>query len=108
MKTLWIFVSELEKQKLFLVGNDLCVSKISAFSGEKLPNSFEKLTFLELKNATIRYAKALRALGVREGDRVCGYMPNCFECVIAMLATASLGAVWSSTSPDFGVMVRVH
>src|SRR5262249_45203386 len=42
-------------------------------------------------------------LGVGVGDRVAGYLPNMPEAVIAMLATASLGAVWSSCSPDFGV-----
>ena len=48
-------------------------------------------------------AAALRALGVVEGDRVVGYIPNCPEAIEAMAATAALGAVWSSTSPDFGV-----
>lgn len=38
---------------------------------------------------------------------ILGYMPNCPECVVAMLATASLGAVWSSSSPDMGNMVLV-
>ena len=48
---------------------------------------------------------ALRANGVTRGDRVCGYLPNSSLAVEAMLATASIGAVWSSTSPDFGVTV---
>jgi acetoacetyl-CoA synthetase len=50
-----------------------------------------------------RTAQALRAAGVRAGDRVAGYMPNMPETIVAMLATASLGAIWSSASPDFGV-----
>jgi acetoacetyl-CoA synthetase len=50
-----------------------------------------------------RLAQALRATGVAPGDRVAAYIPNIPEAVIAMLATASLGAVWSSCSPDFGV-----
>ncbi len=44
----------------------------------------------------------LRTLGVKKGDRVAGYLPNIPEAVIAMLATTSLGAIWTSTSPDFG------
>ena len=49
-----------------------------------------------------RLAPALRGLGVKSGDRVAGYLPNIPEAVIAMLASASIGAIWTSTSPDFG------
>jgi acetoacetyl-CoA synthetase len=45
----------------------------------------------------------LQAAGVGQGDRVAAYLPNMPEALIAMLATASLGAIWSSASPDFGV-----
>jgi acetoacetyl-CoA synthetase len=45
----------------------------------------------------------LRKAGVRKGDRVVGYIPNCPEAIEAMAATAAIGAIWSSTSPDFGV-----
>ena len=48
-------------------------------------------------------AAALRAAGVVHGDRVAAFLPNCPEAVIAMLAATSIGAVWSSCSPDFGV-----
>jgi acetoacetyl-CoA synthetase len=61
------------------------------------------LTFAELHGAVARVASALRADGVSVGDRVAGFMPNIAETVIAMLATTSLGAIWSSCSPDFGV-----
>ena len=47
-------------------------------------------------------AAGLRALGVTAGDRVAAYLPNVPEALIAMLATASLGGIWSSCSPDFG------
>jgi len=57
----------------------------------------------ELHGEVSKGAQALRAAGVRAGDRVAGYLPNGAEAVLAMLATASLGAVWSSCSPDFGV-----
>lgn len=60
------------------------------------------LTYVELWEAVRCAAGALAALGVGAGDRVAGFLPNLPEAVIAMLATASLGAVWSSCSPDFG------
>src|SRR3954449_10704324 len=56
----------------------------------------------ELAELTARIAVGLRELGVQRGDRVAAYMPNIPETVAAFLATASLGAVWSSCSPDFG------
>ena len=57
----------------------------------------------ELLAAVSRVAQALRAAGVQRGDRVAAYTPNMPEAVIGMLASASLGAIWSSASPDFGV-----
>ena len=59
-------------------------------------------TWGELRERTARIAAGLRALGVERGDRVAAYMPNIPEAVAAFLATASIGAVWSSCSPDFG------
>ncbi len=61
------------------------------------------LSFSGLHAAVSKCQQALQAAGVVEGDRVAGYLPNMPEAVIAMLATVSLGAVWSSASPDFGV-----
>ena len=61
------------------------------------------LTYAELYEKVSRMAQAMRAAGVTEGDRVASYLPNLPETVIAMLATTSLGALWSSCSPDFGV-----
>jgi acetoacetyl-CoA synthetase len=61
------------------------------------------LSFDELRIAVRAAAAGLRQGGVVEGDRVCGFLPNCPESVIAMLATTSIGAIWSSCSPDFGV-----
>ncbi len=57
----------------------------------------------ELRTAVAQIAAGLQLAGVGTGDRVAGFLPNCPEAVIAMLATASLGAVWSSCSPDFGI-----
>ncbi|MBI3709092.1 MAG: acetoacetate--CoA ligase [Proteobacteria bacterium] len=62
-----------------------------------------KLTWHELYDAVSCLTQVLMSIGVGPGDRVAGYMPNMPETIIAMLAAASLGAVWSSCSPDFGV-----
>ncbi len=62
-----------------------------------------RLSWAELNIAVSKFSQALRAEGVSKGDRVCGYMPNMAETVIALLATAAIGATWSSASPDFGV-----
>jgi len=59
-------------------------------------------TWGELEAETARIAAGLRALGVERGDRVAAYMPNIPETVAAFLATASIGAVWSSAAPEFG------
>ena len=63
----------------------------------------QRLTYAALYDEVSRIAAGLRSLGVKAGDRVAGYMPNVPETVIAMLAATSIGAVWSSCSPDFGV-----
>lgn len=62
-----------------------------------------RMTRRELRAEVARCAAALRAAGVTAGQRVGGFMPNIPETIIAMLAAASLGAIWSSCSPDFGV-----
>jgi len=61
------------------------------------------LSFNELRNSVAAVAAGLRRAGVVKGERVGGYLPNCPEAIIAMLATTSIGAIWSSCSPDFGV-----
>ena len=62
-----------------------------------------RITYAELYNEVARVAKSLKEAGVQAGDRVAGFMPNMPETVVAMLAAASLGAAWSSCSPDFGI-----
>jgi acetoacetyl-CoA synthetase len=62
----------------------------------------EQLSYAQLHDQVARLAGALRQAGVGAGDRVAGFMPNRPEAIIAMLATTSVGAVWSSCSPDFG------
>ena len=61
------------------------------------------VTYEQLHTHVAGLAASLRALGVGPGDRVAGFMPNVIETVEAMLATTSLGAIWSSCSPDFGI-----
>jgi acetoacetyl-CoA synthetase len=62
-----------------------------------------RITYAELYSQVAALALSLRLEGIRTGDRVVGFMPNMMETIIAMLAAASLGAVWSSCSPDFGI-----
>ncbi|KAI9488917.1 acetoacetate-CoA ligase [Zychaea mexicana] len=64
--------------------------------------SRRSITYAELYDQVLQCAMALKAHGVQKDDRVAAYIPNCPEAIIAMLATISLGAIWSSTSPDFG------
>jgi acetoacetyl-CoA synthetase len=61
-----------------------------------------ELSWGELRAQVAAAAAGLRALGVERGDRVVAYMPNIPEAIVAFLATASIGAIWSSCSPDFG------
>ena len=69
-------------------------------TGEDAPR--RSLTYAELYAQVSRCQAGLKALGVDTGDRVAAFLPNTAETIVAMLACAGLGAVWSSTSPDFG------
>lgn len=62
-----------------------------------------KMTYAELYDSVARLAKPMRDIGISKGDRVVGFMPNMIETVIAILAATSIGAIWSSCSPDFGI-----
>ena len=62
-----------------------------------------RMSRYQLQREVARFQQFLIAAGVGEGDRVAGYLPNLPETLVAMLATAALGAIWSSASPDFGV-----
>ncbi len=61
------------------------------------------LSYAELYKAVAELAQAFREMGLQKGDRVAGFMPNTPEAIISMLATTTLGGVWSSCSPDFGL-----
>ncbi|MCP4754127.1 MAG: acetoacetate--CoA ligase [Proteobacteria bacterium] len=71
------------------------------FKGEA--RKAERLTYGQLYDEVARLTKSLREMGVTVGDRVVGFMPNMPQTIIAMLAATSIGATWSSCSPDFGI-----
>ncbi len=62
-----------------------------------------QVTYAALNQQVSRVAQALADAGVKEGDRIAAYLPNMPEAIVAMLAASSMGAIWSSCSPDFGV-----
>jgi len=62
-----------------------------------------RMSYADLYDRVARTAKSLREMGIGVGDRVAGFLPNMTEAVVAMLATTSIGAIWSSCSPDFGI-----
>ncbi|MCK4718691.1 MAG: acetoacetate--CoA ligase, partial [Thermoplasmata archaeon] len=72
------------------------------FKSENMGLDTVSITHAELYDQVARLARALRETGILPGDRVVGFMPNIPQAVIAMLAATSVGAVWSSCSPDFG------
>ncbi len=72
-----------------------------SFKGEGLPTV--SITYAQLYDRVARLARSLRDMGLQPGDRVAGFMPNMTDTVVAMLATASVGGIWSSCSPDFGI-----
>ncbi len=61
------------------------------------------ITYAQLYDEVARLAKSLKEMGVKKGDRVAGFMPNMPHSIFAMLAATSIGAIWSSCSPDFGI-----
>jgi acetoacetyl-CoA synthetase len=72
-----------------------------SFKGENLPTV--SITYSALYDQVARLAKSLKDIGIKAGDRVAGFMPNMIETVVSMLAATSIGAIWSSCSPDFGI-----
>jgi acetoacetyl-CoA synthetase len=95
----WFPVTRLNYAENLLCGNDDELALI--FANEMGQES--RYSFGELRIQVAAVAAGLMREGVGPGDVVAGYLPNIPEAVIAMLATASLGAIWTSTSPDFGL-----
>ena len=85
-------------QHIFRGKDDAAVAILHASELREL----DELRWGELRDLVARCAAGLRDLGVGPGDRVVAYLPNLPETIVAFLATAALGAVWSSCSPDFG------
>ncbi|XP_059264179.1 acetoacetyl-CoA synthetase isoform X3 [Mustela nigripes] len=77
--------------------------RVALYAAREGREEIVKVTFEELRQQVALFAAAMRKMGVKQGDRVVGYLPNGVHAVEAMLAAASIGAIWSSTSPDFGV-----
>uniref|UniRef100_A0A8C4NUZ3 Acetoacetyl-CoA synthetase n=1 Tax=Dicentrarchus labrax TaxID=13489 RepID=A0A8C4NUZ3_DICLA len=77
--------------------------KVALYAATEANDEIVKVTFGELRSDVALFAAAMRKMGVQTGDRVVGYLPNGIHAVEAMLAAASIGAIWSSTSVDFGV-----
>uniref|UniRef100_UPI003AADA494 acetoacetyl-CoA synthetase isoform X2 n=1 Tax=Centroberyx gerrardi TaxID=166262 RepID=UPI003AADA494 len=77
--------------------------KVALYAATEANDEIVKVTFGELRRDVALFAAAMRKMGVQTGDRVVGYLPNGIHAVEAMLAAASIGAIWSSTSVDFGV-----
>jgi acetoacetyl-CoA synthetase len=71
--------------------------------GESQTRGASQLTAAELRDAVARCRAGLQRLGVRRGDRVAAFLPNIPEAIVGLLATASLGAIWSSCAPEFGI-----
>ncbi|KAI8822851.1 uncharacterized protein EV422DRAFT_494168 [Fimicolochytrium jonesii] len=94
----WFMGARLNFAENMLVRSDDHVALIGAGEGEALT----RITYAQLHEHVRACAAAMRKLGVTAGDRIAGYLPNCPETVIIFLAAVSIGAIWSSTSPDFG------
>uniref|UniRef100_A0A8C6PZA3 Acetoacetyl-CoA synthetase n=1 Tax=Nothobranchius furzeri TaxID=105023 RepID=A0A8C6PZA3_NOTFU len=77
--------------------------KVAVYAAREGKEEVVKVTFGELRRDVALFAAAMRKMGIRTGDRVVGYLPNGIHALEAMLAAASIGAIWSSTSVDFGV-----
>jgi acetoacetyl-CoA synthetase len=84
-----------------LMGRDEDVDRVAVVARSQTRDPIE-LTFGELRDRVARCRAGLQRLGVGPGDRVAAYLPNIPEALIAMAATASLGAVWASCAPEFG------
>lgn len=76
--------------------------KVAFYSSGEAFKNIKSITFKQLRARVGIYQRKLKKLGVKSGDIVVGYMPNCIECAEAKLAVISLGAVWSCAPPDFG------
>src|SRR5262249_13565111 len=85
-----------------MVGRDEDLDSVAILARSQSREPFD-LTFGELRDQVARARAGLQRLGVGPGDRVVAYLPNIPETIVAFLAAASLGAVWATCAPEFGV-----
>ncbi len=102
----WFPGARLNHAACVLAGNGMADDDVAILARSQTRAPVD-LTLAELRTAVARCAAGLRSLGVSPGDRVAAYLPNIPEAMIAFLATASLGAVWSSCAPEFGTRAVV-
>ncbi len=95
----WFAGAELNYAENMLADRDS--NKVAVLHASEL-RELDSLTWVQLTAQVAATAAGLRALGVERGDRVVAYMPNIPETLIALLAVASIGAIWSSAAPEFG------
>ncbi len=95
----WFEGAELNYAENLLTGRDAAAPAVLHSSELR---ELDELTWEQLRDQVATVAAGLRELGVRRGDRVVAYMPNIPETLVAFLATASIGAIWSSAAPEFG------
>ncbi len=95
----WFIGSELNFAENLLRHRDDHTAIISISENQKV----RRLTYKELYAKVTKLAFSLRKMGIEKGDRIAGFVTNIPEAIIAMLATTSIGALWSSCSPDFGI-----
>ncbi|KAI8050211.1 acetoacetyl-CoA synthase [Syncephalis plumigaleata] len=88
-------------ENLLRRGDDKHVAIVATGEGQTTRQS---ITYADLRERVRHMATALRRSGVTIGDRVAGYIPNCVEAIVVMLAATSIGAIYSATSPDFGTV----
>jgi acetoacetyl-CoA synthetase len=79
-----------------------CKDDRTALIGVSEVSSPKKISYKELYEEVAKFSQLLKSLGVKKGDRIAAFITNIPEAVIGMLATTSIGAIWSSCSPDFG------
>ena len=98
-ETTWFINAQLNyAENLLRYKNDNIA--IYFFGENKIKN---EITFNQLYSNVAKVAYSFKKMGIKKGDTVAGFIPNIPEAVIAMLATTSIGAIWSSCSPDFGI-----
>ncbi len=97
----WFAGAELNYAENLLLATATRADEVAVLHCSEL-RELDELTWGELREQVAAAAGGLRALGVGRGDRVVAYMPNIPETLVAFLAVASIGAIWSSAAPEFG------